>query len=65
MIVLDTNVLSELLRAVPEPGVLRWFDRQPAVSVYTTTVTQAEILLGVAVLPAGGGPTHARRLRSR
>ena len=53
MIVLDTNVLSELLRAIPEPGVLRWFDRQPVASVYTTTVTQAEILLGVAVLPAG------------
>ena len=53
MIVLDTNVLSELLRAVPEPGVLRWLDRQPATSVYTTSVTQAEILLGVAVMPAG------------
>ena len=53
MILLDTNVLSELLRPVPEPGVLGWLERQPAVSIYTTTVTQAEILLGVAVMPAG------------
>ena len=53
MILLDTNVLSELLRPVPEPGVLEWLERQPAMSIYTTTVTQAEILLGVAVMPAG------------
>ena len=53
MILLDTNVLSELLRPVPEPGVLGWLERQPAMSIYTTTVTQAEILLGVAVMPAG------------
>lgn len=53
MILLDTNVLSELLRPVPEPGVLGWLARQPAMSIYTTTVTQAEILLGVAVMPAG------------
>jgi predicted nucleic acid-binding protein len=53
VILLDTNVLSELLRPVPEPGVLGWLARQPAMSIYTTTVTQAEILLGVAVMPAG------------
>jgi len=53
VILLDTNVLSELLRPVPEPGVLGWLERQPAMSIYTTTVTQAEILLGVAVMPAG------------
>lgn len=53
MILLDTNILSELLRPVPEPAVLGWLERQPAMSIYTTTVTQAEILLGVAVMPAG------------
>ena len=53
MILLDTNVLSELLRPVPEPDVLGWLERQPAMSIYTSTVTQAEILLGVAVMPAG------------
>ncbi|MEZ5459711.1 MAG: type II toxin-antitoxin system VapC family toxin [Steroidobacteraceae bacterium] len=53
MIVLDTNVLSELLRAAPEPRVKRWIESQPAGALFTTTITQAEILLGVGMLPEG------------
>ena len=53
MIVLDTNVLSELLRPIPEPKVLTWLDAQPRSALFTTTVTQAEILYGVGVLPKG------------
>jgi len=53
MIVLDTNVLSELLRAIPEPAVVRWTARQPLDTLFTTTVTQAEMLYGVKLLPAG------------
>jgi len=52
-IILDTNVVSELMRAQPEPLVLDWFSRQTAVTFYTTAITQAEILLGIALLPAG------------
>lgn len=52
-IVLDTNVLSELLRRQPAAAVLAWFSRQPAQSLYTSAVTQAEMLLGVELLPAG------------
>jgi toxin FitB len=50
---LDTNVLSELLRSRPEPAVLAWFAAQPAQSLCVSAVTQAEMLLGARQLPAG------------
>jgi predicted nucleic acid-binding protein len=53
MIVLDTNVLSELLRPVPEPRVVDWLKDQPRTSLFTTTVTRGEILYGIRLLPAG------------
>lgn len=53
MIVLDTNVLSEVLRPVPEPRVLVWLDEQPANSVFTTAITQGEILYGIRLLADG------------
>jgi predicted nucleic acid-binding protein len=53
MIVLDTNVLSELLRAAAEPTVVQWASSQPLETLFTTTVTQAEMLYGVQILPAG------------
>lgn len=52
-ILLDTNVLSELMRAEPDAGVLAWFEQQKAAVFYTTAITRAEILLGIALLPAG------------
>jgi toxin FitB len=53
MIVLDTNVVSELMRAAPEPAVLKWLQWQSGDSLYTTTVTVAEIRYGIARLPEG------------
>lgn len=53
MIVLDTNVLSELMRPAPSEAVLRWVSGHPAAGLFTTTVTQAEILFGIALLPEG------------
>ncbi len=53
MIVLDTNVLSELTRQYPDQGVLGWPDSVPVTEVVTTAVTAAELLYGVARLPAG------------
>lgn len=52
-ILLDTNVLSELMRTEPDEGVLAWFGRQQGTVLYTTAITRAEILLGIALLPAG------------
>jgi predicted nucleic acid-binding protein len=53
MIVLDTNVVSELMRASPDESVLGWVAAQPAASLHVTSVTQAEILHGILLLPAG------------
>ena len=53
-ILLDTNVLSELMRPQPEPRVLGWFSAQAAQTRFVIcAITQAEILLGIALLPAG------------
>ena len=52
MIVLDTNVLSALMRREPEPTVVAWLDRQPSESVWTTAVTVFEIRFGLELLPA-------------
>ncbi len=53
MIVIDTNVISELMRPLPDPAVLAWVAVQPRPSLYTTSVNRAELLYGVAALPAG------------
>ncbi|MFX1671627.1 type II toxin-antitoxin system VapC family toxin [Paraburkholderia sp. A2WS-5] len=53
MFVLDTNVLSELLRPGPDPAVLAWFGRQSRMSLFVTPLSRAEMLYGVALLPPG------------
>lgn len=53
MIVLDTNVLSALMRTTPEARVVDWLDRQPADSVWLTSVTVFEARFGLALLPKG------------
>jgi predicted nucleic acid-binding protein len=53
MIVLDTNVISEVLRPAPQPAVLHWLAAQPRASLFTTTVTQGEVLYGIRVLSDG------------
>jgi toxin FitB len=53
VIVLDTNVISELIRNVPDPGVLSWLDELPVGELATTAVTAAELRYGVARLPSG------------
>ena len=53
MIILDTNVLSELLRPEPARQVERWLAAQDGARVYFTTVGEAELRHGVAILPAG------------
>ncbi len=52
-VLLDTNVLSELLRAEPSPVVLTWFAAQPTESLFVSAVTQAEMMLGARLLPVG------------
>ena len=53
MILLDTNVLSELMRPMPDPNVVRWLDVWLEWDVWISAVTVAEIRLGISLLPAG------------
>jgi predicted nucleic acid-binding protein len=53
MIVLDTNVLSALMRANLEPAVMAWLNTQPPSSVWTTTVSLFEIEFGLSTMPTG------------
>lgn len=53
MILLDTNVLSALMRQEPDEAVVRWLDRQPRQSIWTTSVTVFEIQFGLQIMAAG------------
>jgi predicted nucleic acid-binding protein len=53
MIVLDTNVVSEMLKAQPHPAVRTWLNEQAAETLFISSVTAAELLFGIAALPAG------------
>jgi toxin FitB len=50
---LDTNVLSEMLRTAPSLDVVRWLAAEPVQTLYVSAVTQAEMVLGARLLPAG------------
>ncbi len=53
MIILDTNVLSALMREKADPAVVRWLDRQPHLSIWTTSITVLEIRFGIAIMVTG------------
>jgi toxin FitB len=50
---IDTNVLSELMRSKPDPQVISWFDLHVDAECYTSSITKAEIFLGLALLQEG------------
>jgi predicted nucleic acid-binding protein len=65
MIVLDTNVVSELMKSAPEPAVMGWIDAIPGATLFVSAITQAEILYGIALVPEGKrrkGLTEAARI---
>jgi len=53
MVLLDTNVVSEIMLPAPDARVLRWLDQQPPQSIWITTVTLYEIRYGLQSMPAG------------
>jgi predicted nucleic acid-binding protein len=53
MIILDTNVLSELMRPAPSARVVAWVAKQPAAELFTTSITEAEIFYGLELLTKG------------
>lgn len=53
MIVLDTNVISEAMKQAPNPAVLSWLDSQAAETLFLSSVTLAELLFGLGIMPDG------------
>jgi predicted nucleic acid-binding protein len=53
MIILDTNVLSALMRDHPDEAVVKWLDQQPRLSIWTTSITILEIQFGIAIISSG------------
>ncbi|MGO9273569.1 MAG: type II toxin-antitoxin system VapC family toxin [Terriglobia bacterium] len=53
MTILDTNVLSALMRQTPDTKVVAWLDQQPRTSIWTTSVTVFEVRFGLQIMPAG------------
>lgn len=53
MILIDTNVISELWKAEPNPGVLAWVDAQTVETLYLSAITVAELRFGLATMPEG------------
>jgi predicted nucleic acid-binding protein len=65
VIVLDTNVVSALMRTNPEAVVVEWLDRQPADSVWLTSITVFEARFGLALLSRGRRRTRLERAFDR
>lgn len=61
MIILDTNVISELTRLRPERLVVVWADAQPPETLYATAITEAEMLYGLSVMSAGRRRNDSQR----
>jgi toxin FitB len=53
MMIVDTNVLSEVMKPVPSERVLHWLASHPAAALYTTSITVAEVFYGIGILPDG------------
>jgi predicted nucleic acid-binding protein len=60
MILLDTNVLSEIMQLRPEPAVLAWIDSQEADGLWTCSIVVAEVLSGLDLMPSGKRQTQLR-----
>ena len=65
MIILDTNVLSALMRETPDTKVITWLDTQSRTSVWTSSVTVLEIRFGLQIMATGKKRSCCRRLLER
>lgn len=53
MTILDTNVLSALMRQIPDEHVVAWLDQQPRSSIWTTSISVLEVRFGLQIMPTG------------
>lgn len=61
MFVLDTNVVSELMRRAPDPVVASWVEKRTTSSLFLTAVTEAELRFGLAVMPMANAEPALRQ----
>lgn len=61
MIILDTNIISEMMKAHPEARVIQWMDQQKSTQLFISTITVAEITYGLCALPDGKRRTQLER----
>lgn len=62
MVILDTNVVSEIIKPVCNPNVANWFKSQASTTLFVSTITEAELLFGVECLPTGYRRDELRNL---
>ena len=65
MVILDTNVVSELMNAEPDATVIEWLDGQAWTSLWTTSVTVMEVRYGLAIMPTGRRRTERQAAFAR
>lgn len=65
MIIVDTNVISEIMRRLPDAYVSAWFDAQSRTDLFTTAITEAEILNGIEMMPRGRRCTELLELAKK
>jgi toxin FitB len=65
MVILDTNVLSELTRLIPSPKVLAWVDRLDESEVYVSAISKAEVKFGLEIMPEGQRQLELQRKYER
>ena len=65
MIIVDTNVISELQKAEPNPNVIAWLDRQEPTNLYLTSITVAELMFGAFLVPPGRRARLERKVARR
>ncbi len=53
MMILDTNVVSALMKEIPDTNVVSWLDRQPRTSIWTSSITVFEVQMGISILEQG------------
>ncbi|MBA3239358.1 MAG: PIN domain-containing protein [Parachlamydiaceae bacterium] len=54
MMLIDTNIISEMMKPIPDENVMKWLDQQEVLQLFVSTITLAEISYGINILPEGG-----------
>ena len=62
MMLIDTNIISEMMKPIPDVNVMKWFDKQEIMQLFVSAITLAEISYGINILPKETGEMHSKLL---